>query len=282
MMYRSKSLYSIAALISGIGMAAWSPASHACAVEPYVSSVCTMAFSPTRYPSFSSTYILAMGQAMQVNQYAALFSLLGTTYGGNGSSTFNLPDLRGKVIVGYAPGNQTYAPGATGGSTNVQLNVSQLPQHSLPIVNVPVSLTNVSANTSLTGLSATANLSGVVITGAASGLTIKASSTSGGQNSPSGNYLGKPPSAAGNLYSNATPDATLNSGSIAGNLSLTVNQGVTAPVAVTGSASTTVAGNGLANGVTGVIGSNAPISVMQPYLVLPYYIAYNGVYPSSD
>lgn len=67
------------------------------------------------------------GQLLSINQNQALFALLGTTYGGNGITTFALPDLRGKISVGM--GN-TNALGQQGGSTTVTLNLNNLPAHS--------------------------------------------------------------------------------------------------------------------------------------------------------
>jgi hypothetical protein len=64
MIFHSKSTISIAALIAGLGMAAWSPASHACAAEPLVASICTMAFNPgARFQSMNQSYILATDRA---------------------------------------------------------------------------------------------------------------------------------------------------------------------------------------------------------------------------
>jgi microcystin-dependent protein len=68
------------------------------------------------------------GQTLSIQQNAALFSLIGTTYGGNGVSTFALPDLRSRVILGVDSANQ-YPPGLTSGTTTVTLNVAQLPSH---------------------------------------------------------------------------------------------------------------------------------------------------------
>jgi len=73
------------------------------------------------------------GQLMSIVQNAALFALLGTTYGGNGTSTFALPDLRGRVPVhlGQSPvSGNFYIPGAVGGAETVTLQTSQLPSHS--------------------------------------------------------------------------------------------------------------------------------------------------------
>ena len=100
--------------------------------------------------------------------------------------------------------------------------------------------------------------------------------------SPAGAYLGKAVGTSSSIYTNAVPDAALNAGAIAGTLSLTVGQGVTAPVAITGAASTALTGSASASGTTSVIGAGADVPTMPPYLVLPYYIATNGVYPSSN
>ncbi len=280
----SSSPITLALLLSGVGMTAWSPAVHACAAEPLIASVCLMGLNPGgRLAAMNNTYMLAQGQTMAVNQYTALFSLLGTTFGGNGSSTFQLPDLRGRVVVGMDPRDGTRGVGANAGSASIQLTVAQLPAHAVPITNLPVTLNNIQATTTLTGLAATANLGGVVIKGPAAGLTLKASSASNGQSTPSGNYLGKAGGGASNIYSNTTtPDASLNAGSIAGDLTLTVNADTTAPVTITGSAATTVTGGGTATGMSGVVGTGAAVPIMPPYLVLPYYIAYNGMYPSGN
>ena len=66
------------------------------------------------------------GATLPINQYQALFSLLGITYGGNGTTTFQLPDLRSRTPNG-AGGN--YALGQLGGTENVALLSSQVPQH---------------------------------------------------------------------------------------------------------------------------------------------------------
>jgi microcystin-dependent protein len=75
------------------------------------------------------------GQLLPISQNTALFSLLGTTYGGDGKSTFALPDMQGNVAVhtGAAqpgPGLSTYFLGQTGGSETVTLLVSEMPSHS--------------------------------------------------------------------------------------------------------------------------------------------------------
>jgi microcystin-dependent protein len=271
-----------AAFLCGLATAAWSPASHACTSDPIMSSICVMTVSPAgRFDTFNNgTYVLASGQTLAINSNTALFSLIGITFGGNGSTTFNLPDLRGKVIVGYDARDGTRAVGAAAGNTTVNLSVAQLPPHTAILSNVPVSLSGVTATTTLSGLTATANLGGMVIAGPATGLTMRVLSGSNGQNTPANNYLGKPLSSSTNIYAAGTPNATLNAGAIGGTLSMTVNANTNAPV--TGAATTTLSGTGQANGASAIIGSGVGVPIMPPYLVLPYYIAVQGIYPSSD
>ena len=72
------------------------------------------------------------GQLLPINQNQALFALLGTEYGGDGRTTFALPDLRGRVALGagQASSGSSYALGATGGQETVALTMRQLPGHS--------------------------------------------------------------------------------------------------------------------------------------------------------
>ena len=72
------------------------------------------------------------GQILPITQNTALFSLLGTMYGGNGINTFALPDLRGRVPnhFGQGPGLSNYTQGQVGGTESVTLLQSQLPAHS--------------------------------------------------------------------------------------------------------------------------------------------------------
>lgn len=71
------------------------------------------------------------GQLLPISQNTALFSLLGTTYGGNGKSTFALPDLMGRTPMhpGQGPGLSLHDLGETGGSETVTLLASEIPVH---------------------------------------------------------------------------------------------------------------------------------------------------------
>lgn len=76
-------------------------------------------------------WALCNGQIMSIAQNTALFSLLGTTYGGNGQTTFALPDLRGRVAVssGQGPGLSDYTLGEQSGLESVTLTQGQMPIH---------------------------------------------------------------------------------------------------------------------------------------------------------
>ena len=71
------------------------------------------------------------GQLLAISQNQALFSILGTTYGGDGRTTFGLPDLRGRVPVhaGSGPGLPSVRLGQKGGEATVTLNANQMPAH---------------------------------------------------------------------------------------------------------------------------------------------------------
>jgi len=75
------------------------------------------------------------GQLLAVSQNDALFSLLGTIYGGDGRTTFGLPDLRGRIPIhaGHGPGLSERRLGAKGGAEKVTLTVNQLPSHTHPM-----------------------------------------------------------------------------------------------------------------------------------------------------
>ncbi len=71
-------------------------------------------------------WALCNGQLLPINQNQALFSLMGTMYGGNGQTTFALPDLRARIPIGAGPG---YALGQQGGENAHTVNISELPTH---------------------------------------------------------------------------------------------------------------------------------------------------------
>lgn len=117
------------------------------------------------------------GQLLSIAQNSALFSILGTTYGGDGITTFALPDLRGRVAIqpGTGPGLSNYVLGERAGTESNTLTISQLPAH----------------NHMLMGSSQTANQAG-----------------------PGGHTLATEPTGSTAIYNSAAPDQALNATSI--------------------------------------------------------------------
>jgi microcystin-dependent protein len=112
--------------VAFVGSGGSDPA-HACPSEPLLSSVCIMAanFCPRGYAA-------ADGQLLSISQNTALFSLLGTTYGGDGRTSFGLPDLRGRspVHAGAGPGLSNIRQGQRGGTETVTQSAAQMASHS--------------------------------------------------------------------------------------------------------------------------------------------------------
>src|SRR5689334_10336146 len=94
--------------------------------EPFIGSIVLFAgnFEPRGWA-------FCQGQLLSIAQNTALFSILGTTYGGNGQTTFALPDLRGRAPVGQGqgPGLPLVQLGQQGGANTVTLTVPNLPAH---------------------------------------------------------------------------------------------------------------------------------------------------------
>ncbi len=94
--------------------------------QPYVGEIRMFAgnFAPAGWQ-------LCEGQSLAISENETLFQLIGTTYGGDGESTFNLPDLRGRIPI-HQGGGFTLAE--TGGVETVTLTVNQIPAHSHPLL----------------------------------------------------------------------------------------------------------------------------------------------------
>ncbi len=77
-------------------------------------------------------WALCDGSILSIAQYTALFAVIGINYGGNGQTTFALPDLRGRspISSGLGAGLSDYSLGVSGGSETITLNISELPSHS--------------------------------------------------------------------------------------------------------------------------------------------------------
>jgi microcystin-dependent protein len=96
-------------------------------MEPYLGELRVFAFG-----NIPRGFAACAGQLLPINQNQALFALIGTFYGGNGTTTFALPDLRGSAPVhqGNYPGGGSYVVGQKAGIENVTLLSTQMPVHS--------------------------------------------------------------------------------------------------------------------------------------------------------
>jgi microcystin-dependent protein len=126
------------------------------------------------------------GQLLPINQNTALFSLLGTQYGGNGVTTFALPDLRGRVPLGFGQGAglSNYVQGQVGGVETVTLTINQMPIH-----------THVIAPGSLSG-------------------TPRVKNAAGNRQTPVGNVPAIEAAGVTATYSDQAPDASMAAGTI--------------------------------------------------------------------
>jgi microcystin-dependent protein len=95
-------------------------------VEPYIGQITLVAFN---YAPVG--WAFCNGQLLAIDQNQALFALIGTTYGGDGQTTFALPDLRSRIALHQGQGNGTsnYTIGQPGGSEQVSLTSNQIPSH---------------------------------------------------------------------------------------------------------------------------------------------------------
>ena len=111
--------------------------------EPFLSEIKIVSFNFA-----PKGWALCNGQSLPINQNQALFALLGTTYGGNGQTTFNLPNLRGRTPVHEGNGHTL---GEAAGSTSVTLNLQQLPSHIHQMFGTTVNADSPAPNPNLFG-----------------------------------------------------------------------------------------------------------------------------------
>ncbi|MBL4607372.1 MAG: phage tail protein [Pseudomonadales bacterium] len=121
---KKKHYWASAIFVSALSCLTWTSVSAAS--DPFVGEVMWTGatFCPRGWAN-------ADGQLLQITQNTALFSLFGTTYGGDGRVSFGLPDLRGRVSVhtGTGSGLSNYRQGSEGGEEASSLSVSQMPAH---------------------------------------------------------------------------------------------------------------------------------------------------------
>ncbi|HYE36519.1 phage tail protein [Methylocaldum sp.] len=197
-------------------------------------------------------WALCDGSLLSISQNTALFSLIGTTYGGNGQTTFALPDLRNRVPVG-SPNMSNI--GGIGGSASAIVNATGTGAVTVGINNLPAH--NHSAAFSPSGNGSSINIAIPAVSGT-TGTTNVPDSTMSLTQSPGGQ-----PNAQ--IYSAANPNTTLKP----------------FPVSVPASGGTVTVDN-TGSGQPIPISVNVPVTIdnMQPYLVLNYIIAMQGIFPS--
>ncbi|WP_418138934.1 phage tail protein [Marinomonas sp. RS-M-Aa-14] len=212
------SLFSLSGALLVTAFAATSQTAVACPTDPYLGSVCVTAAS---YCPIG--YVAAAGQTSAINDNQALYSLLGTRYGGDGRNTYGIPDLRGRAPIGtgQGPGLTNFNIAAMVGQEIHTLAISQMPRHNHAATFVP------SGGASAGVASGTISLP---VNGAAK---IATSSSSAGSITPSDHaVLGKAAQGLGGvtLYSPAGTTADLNigpeggvTGTASGSVSLDVN-----------------------------------------------------------
>jgi len=131
-----------------------------------------------------SGWAFCNGQIMSIQQNTALFSLLGTTYGGNGTTTFALPDLRGRAPIssGQGTGLSNWTLGQIVGSENVSILLANLPTHNH---TVSPGANDSAATATRPGGAVMARVSSAIYASASDGTTMAASTTSStGSNQP--------------------------------------------------------------------------------------------------
>jgi microcystin-dependent protein len=207
-------------------------------------------------------WLFCNGQTIPIAQNSAMFALLGTMYGGDGQTTFGIPDLRGRTIVGsqaQGPGLNNVSQGEKAGTNSVtviatgnvvlNLTAANLPAHTHPATMTPAGLTAntiVTVGTSMVGTNAAGPNNG--------GLT----------NTPTG-------AAGANLFlpAGTGPTTPNNLGGVSTQLGGTANVNV-------------AANTGGGAPLTGPVTTTSNVSIMQPYLGLNYIIAMEGIFPSRN
>ncbi|QMV19927.1 phage tail protein [Granulicella sp. 5B5] len=208
--------------------------------DPYLGEIRMVSFQYAPYG-----WALCNGQTLPVAQNQALFSLLGVTYGGNGTTNFNLPDLQGRIPLhaGAGPGLPPYDIGQKGGVESMALTTAQLPPHTHAATFTP----------SGGGGTPTVNVS------------IQAGNQTAQASAPSTPYL-----AAGSAPSHVAASQPLYASS-AGTNPHSLG-GVSASIS-----GLSPGGGTVTNSLTG---NGQPFSIEPPYLAVYFIIALQGVFPT--
>jgi microcystin-dependent protein len=104
-------------------------------------------------------WMLCQGQLLPIAENEALFQLIGTIYGGDGETTFALPDLRGRVPLhgGQGPGLSPYSLGEQGGTEAVTLTAAQMPRHTHALIASPAAASGAAPGGALLAATAAAS-----------------------------------------------------------------------------------------------------------------------------
>lgn len=188
------------------------------------------------------------GQLLAISQNQALFSILGTTYGGDGRTTFALPDLRGRapISAGTGPGLSTRKLGARFGTETNTMTINQMPSHF-----------HTASLGTLTGVGS--------LTGTATA-TMNVNDAAGAETTPNNNFLAGDNNAGGTYAATDDGTSTLNAGAISVDTS-----GL--GVAVT---------NLTGNVTVAPTGNQQPFNNIQPVLTIYWVICLQGVFPSRS
>jgi microcystin-dependent protein len=127
--------------------------------QPYVGEIRMFAgnFAP-------AGWMFCEGQLLPISEYETLFNLIGTTYGGDGESTFALPDLRGRLPLHQGNG---FILAETGGAEEITLTINQIPSHGHPVLGSAVNGSQINPNNNLLATSTVVQLYAVETANAA-------------------------------------------------------------------------------------------------------------------
>lgn len=225
-------------------------------MDPFIGEIriFTGNFAPTGW-------FLCQGQTLPINTYQALFAIIGTHYGGNGTTNFQLPNLQGRVVigVGVSPSGQIYDLGQIGGSEQIALTLANLPIH-----------THVAASPTHTHpVTVPAHTHSFDVPPHTHPFTPLCDNTSGNDQTPQGEYPGQ-----GGTYStnHLQQMAAQTTGQSANSPSTTGQSSSVSGVSGATAASITVQ----------TAGNSAPFLPTPLYLSINYIIAYNGIFPTRE
>lgn len=265
-----------ARILAAAALAGACGGSVACSYNSYVSTICLMSSVRNNWRGLTP----ADGKQLPISQYTTSYALIGVTYGGDGTRTFNLPDLRGRIPMGAGTDlqNREWAVGANGGATSVTLTTANMAAHVHPIDGASFTWSANPATIDLSTVTGSADLSQGSFASNNNSLTLRANSTAGGAFAPGGSTLSAPASITQIVYTSNAPNVDMAAGSISGTLAVKSGD---APVAF-GPAAFPLGGTLAATGTTNSTGDGTPVSTLPPYLSMWYFFVLDGQFPVRD